>query len=86
VSDEARAALDRAAGIFPGGESIVAATVAVAREALAGSVHDGFVFVSTLAAIGAALLMSDLRLKEQPKRDTVEGAPAAIPEGALPKQ
>jgi hypothetical protein len=64
VSDEARQALTQAASAFPGGEQVVDGVVAVAREALSDSIHDGFVF--TLFAIGlsilAALLMKNIRL------------------------
>lgn len=64
VSDEARQALSQAASAFPGGEQVVDGVVAVAREALSDSIHDGFVF--TLFAVGlsilAALLMKNIRL------------------------
>ncbi|MBA2346403.1 MAG: MFS transporter [Rubrobacter sp.] len=67
VSDEARAALSRAVSSFPGGEQLLNQVIDTAREALSGSIHDGFVFtlVGMIAAIGAALLMKNIRLEEQ---------------------
>jgi len=67
VSDEARAALSRAVSAFPGGEQLLNQVIDTAREALSGSIHDGFVFtlVGMIAAIGAALLMKNIRLEEQ---------------------
>jgi EmrB/QacA subfamily drug resistance transporter len=66
VSNEARDALSRAASSFPGGQQVVDEVVQVAREALAGSIHDGFVL--TLFAVGlailAALLMKNIRLDQ----------------------
>jgi len=68
VSTEARDALSRAASDFPGGQQVVDGVVRVAREALSGSIHDGFVF--TLFAVGlailAALLMKNIHLGERP--------------------
>jgi len=67
VSDEARAALSRAVSAFPGGEQLLNQVIDTAREALSGSIHDGFVFtlVGMIAAIGAALLMKNIWLEEQ---------------------
>jgi hypothetical protein len=68
VSNEARQALSQAASAFPGGQQVVDEVVRVAREALSGSIHDGFVF--TLFAVGfailAALLMRNIHLDESP--------------------
>jgi EmrB/QacA subfamily drug resistance transporter len=65
VSDEARDALAGAA--FPGGEQVVDLMIGTARQALASSLHEGFVFVlfSVLAATAAALLMKDVYLSER---------------------
>jgi EmrB/QacA subfamily drug resistance transporter len=66
VSDEARQALSQAASAFPGGQQVVDEVVQVAREALSGSIHSGFVF--TLFAVGlailAALVMRNIHLEE----------------------
>jgi EmrB/QacA subfamily drug resistance transporter len=66
VSEAARQALYRAASAFPGGEQLVDQVIQGAREALADSIHDGFVFilVAVGCAIGAALLMKNIRLEE----------------------
>ena len=68
VSDEARDALAGAASAFPGGERVVDGVVNVAREALSGSIHDGFVFilVAVGASILAALVMKNVRLEKAP--------------------
>ncbi|MGI8859084.1 MAG: hypothetical protein ACR2HO_02865, partial [Rubrobacteraceae bacterium] len=68
VSDEAREALTSAASAFPGREEVVDGVIGVARQSLSGSIHEGFVFVlfAVLASIAAALLMKDVRLREQP--------------------
>ena len=67
VSAEARRALERAASAFPGGEQLVAEVVHNARQALSDSIHDGFVVTlfAVMAAIGAALIMKNIRLGEQ---------------------
>ncbi len=61
-------ALSEAASAFPGGEAMVNEVVNVAREALSGSIHDGFVFilVAVGASILAALAMKNVRLEKQP--------------------
>jgi EmrB/QacA subfamily drug resistance transporter len=75
VSDQARAALDRAASAFPGGEQVVDRVVSIARSGLSDSIHSGFVFVfvAVIASIFAALLMKNIRLEEAGKAP----APAA---------
>jgi EmrB/QacA subfamily drug resistance transporter len=77
VSDEAREALSSAASAFPGGQQLVDQVIQVAREALSGSIHDGFVL--TLFAVGfaiiAALLMKNIHLDESPASRTL--APGA---------
>jgi hypothetical protein len=67
VSEGARQALYRAASAFPGGEHLMGQVIQSAREALSGSIHDGFVFVLFAAgcAIGAALLMKNVKLEER---------------------
>src|SRR5215207_433483 len=88
VSDGAREALLRAASAFPGGVQLVEQVIRTAREALSGSIHDGFVF--TLVAVGlsivAALLMKNIRLEEpsavpaepvEPERDVTLIPPLA---------
>jgi len=67
VSDQARAALDRVASAFPGGERLVEQILQVSREGLSASLHDGFVFtlIAVAFAIVAALLMKNIRLGEQ---------------------
>jgi MFS family permease len=73
VSDEARQALSQTASAFPGGQQVVDEVIQVAREALSGSIHTGFVF--TLFAVGlailAALLMRNIRLDESPAGRTL---------------
>ncbi|QIN79698.1 DHA2 family efflux MFS transporter permease subunit [Rubrobacter marinus] len=68
VNPEAREALSEAASAFPGGGQVVEGVVSVARDALSGSIHDGFVFV--FAAVGAsilaALVMRNVRLEDAP--------------------
>jgi hypothetical protein len=77
VSDGAREALSSAASAVPGGQQVVDQVIQVAREALSGSIHDGFVL--TLFAVGfaivAALLMKNIHLDESPAGRTL--APAA---------
>jgi len=77
VSDQARNALERVASAFPGGEQLVNQIVQVAREGLAHSIHDGFVFtlVAVSFAIVAALLMKNIHLGEEGRG----AAPAAAP-------
>jgi EmrB/QacA subfamily drug resistance transporter len=67
VSDQSRAALDRVASVFPGGERLVEQILQVSREGLSASLHDGFVFtlIAVAFAIVAALLMKNIRLGEQ---------------------
>jgi len=67
VSDQARAALDRVASAFPGGERLVEQILQVSREGLSASLHDGFVFtlIAVAFAIVAALLMKNIRPGEQ---------------------
>ena len=80
VSEGAREALTRAASAFPGGEQLVRQVIQVAREALSDSIHDGFVFVlfAVGCAIGAALLMKNIRLEEvQSVEPEQRGAPAS---------
>ena len=81
VSDEARDALAGAA--FPGGEQVVDQVIGTARQALAGSIHEGFVFVlfSVLAATAAALLMKDIYLSER-VQDAGEPTEELLPEVA----
>jgi MFS family permease len=73
VSDEAREALSSAASASPGGQQVVDQVIQVAREALSGSIHDGFVL--TLFAVGlaivAALLMKNIRLDGSPTGRTL---------------
>ncbi len=78
VSDEAREALSSAASAFPGGEQAVDAVVGVAREALAGSIHDGFVLTlfAVAASIAGALLMKNIRLEEPTVEAAEQPAPA----------
>ncbi|WP_407691094.1 MFS transporter [Rubrobacter marinus] len=66
VSPEALGALERAAGALPGGEGLVGGLLAAAREALAGAVQTGFLFVLATAvlSVAGALLMRNLRLKQ----------------------
>jgi hypothetical protein len=60
--------------------------VEVAREALSGSIHDGFVFTlgAVGLAIGAALLMENIRLEEKlavsspEQNDPADGAALAV--------
>jgi hypothetical protein len=78
VSEQARDALRQAASVFPGGEQLVAQAIQGAREALSNSIHDGFVFtlVAVWGAVGAALLVKNIRLEEKPSVETAErGAP-----------
>jgi EmrB/QacA subfamily drug resistance transporter len=67
VSDQSRAALDRVASVFPGGERLVEQILQVSREGLSAALHDGFVFtlIAVAFAIVAALLMKNIRLGEQ---------------------
>ena len=95
VSDEARDALSRAASAFPGGEGVVDGVVNVAREALSGSIHDGFVFIlaATGISIFAALAMRNVRLVPQPDTnapqttkpaaDTAVSPPASTPDATV---
>jgi EmrB/QacA subfamily drug resistance transporter len=86
VSDEARDALAGAA--FPGGEQVVDLVIRTARQSLASSLHEGFVFVlfSVLAATAAALLMKDVYLSERARANensgeaTEELLPDVVPE------
>jgi EmrB/QacA subfamily drug resistance transporter len=75
VSDQARQALMRAASAVPGGEQLLRQVIQAAREALANSIHDGFVFVLAAVgcSIGAALLMKNIRLEEVRRREPEEG-------------
>ena len=75
VSDEARDALAGAA--FPGGEQVVDLVIRTARQSLASSLHEGFVFVffSVLAATAAALLMKDVYLSERAGANEDSGEP-----------
>ena len=75
VSDEARDALAGAA--FPGGEQVVDLVIRTARQSLASSLHEGFVFVlfSVLAATAAALLMKDVYLSERARANENSGEP-----------
>ena len=68
VSPEALGALQRVAGTLPSGEGLVAGLLGAAREALAGAIQTGFLFVLATAvfSVAGALLMSNLRLKEEP--------------------
>jgi len=78
VSEGARQALTRAASAFPGGEQLVAQMIQTARESLSNSIHEGFVFVlfAVGCAIGAALLMKNIRLEEvKPTEPEEQGAP-----------
>jgi len=67
VSEGARQALTRAASAFPGGQQLVGQVIQTARQALSNSIHEGFVFVlfASGCAIGAALLMKNVRLEER---------------------
>jgi MFS family permease len=79
VSEGARQALTRAASAFPGGQELVEQVIRGGREALSDSIHDGFVFVlfAVGCAVGAALLMKNIRLEEvRPVEPEVQGAPA----------
>jgi len=78
VSDEAREALSRAASAFPGGQQVVDGVVQAAREALSGSIHTGFVFTlfALGIAIGAALIMKNVRLDESVARTSAPVGPA----------
>ena len=75
VSEEAREALNRVASAFPGGKHLVAQVIQEAREALANSIHDGFVFVlfAVCCAAAAALLMKNIRLEEKSSSETAGG-------------
>ncbi|MDQ4063555.1 MAG: hypothetical protein M3122_06635 [Actinomycetota bacterium] len=68
VSDEAHDSLTNVASAIPGREEVVDEVIGVARQSLSGSIHEGFVFVlfAVLASIAAALLMKDVRLREEP--------------------
>jgi len=78
VSVEARDALSRAVSEVPGGEQVLVGVLSVARGALSGAIHAGFVLIlfTTAVAIVAALLMKNIRLED----------PAAVvaPEDAAP--
>jgi EmrB/QacA subfamily drug resistance transporter len=67
VSEGAREALVHAASTFPGGQQLVNQMMQTAREALSGSIHDGFVFTlfAVGCAIGAALVMKNIKLEER---------------------
>jgi hypothetical protein len=67
VSEGARQALVHTASTFPGGQQLVNQMMQTAREALSGSIHDGFVFTlfAVGCAIGAALLMKNVKLEER---------------------
>jgi len=66
VSEEARQTLSQVASTFTGGDQIVSGVLQAAREALAGSIHEGFVFtfVVVAAAVVATLLVEDIRLED----------------------
>jgi hypothetical protein len=83
VSDQARAALDRVASAFPGGEQLVNQIVHAARVGLSNSIHDGFMFtlVAVSFAIVAAILMKNIRLGD---RGAGQGAPPAAAPAAVP--
>jgi EmrB/QacA subfamily drug resistance transporter len=78
VSDEAREALSSAASGFPGGQQVVDEVVQTAREALSGSIHTGFVFTLCALglAIGAALIMKNVRLEESAARTSTPAGQA----------
>ncbi len=84
VSEEAREALTRAASAFPGGEQLAEQAILTAREALAASIHDGFVFilVAVLCSIGAALMMKNIVLEEAGSVEP-EGQDDALDDTAL---
>jgi len=66
VSEEARQTLSQVASTFTGGDQIVSGVLQVAREALAGSIHEGFVFTFVVVAVAvvAASLVEDIRLED----------------------
>jgi hypothetical protein len=70
VSEEARQTLSQVASAYPGGDQIVSGVLQAAREALAGSIHEGFLFTfgAVALAIVAALLVKNIRL-EDPQRE-----------------
>ena len=85
VSEGARAALERAASAFPGGEQVVADVVDTARVALSDSIREGFVLtlVAAIAAVGVSLAMKNVRLEEpaaeDPSQDGPEGEASLVP-------
>ncbi len=82
VSDEARDALSKAVSAIPGGPALLNDVIETARTALSDAIHSGFVviLVTTALAIGAALLMKNIKLEEN-KPETLEEA--TPPEPAL---
>ena len=75
VSPEALDALERVASSLPGGERLVSGLLGAARESLAGAIQTGFLFVLVAAAVSVAgaLLMENLRLKDEPASGPVPG-------------
>lgn len=75
VSPEALGALERVAGNLPGGDGLVTGLLGTAREALAGAIQTGFLFVLATAVLSVvgALLMRNLRLKDERTSGPEEG-------------
>jgi MFS family permease len=67
VSPEALEGLSAAAANLPNGQALVEQLLQVARASLADSLYVGFmvVFVAAALAVGAALLMPDVRIDKQ---------------------
>jgi len=86
VSDEARLALSDAGSAIPGGQQVVDGVVQAAREALSTSIHTGFVFtlVAVGLAIGAALVMKNIRLEEKPSIEAAELSDSAYDTTLIP--
>jgi EmrB/QacA subfamily drug resistance transporter len=82
VSDEARDALSQAVSAIPGGPALLNDVIETARTALSDAIHSGFVviLVTTALAIGAALLMKNIKLEENKPETPEEATP---PEPAL---
>lgn len=82
VSDEARDALSQAVSAIPGGPALLNDVIETARTALSDAIHSGFVviLVTTALAIGAALLMKNIKLEENKPETSEEATP---PEPAL---
>jgi len=82
VSDEARDVLSQAVSAIPGGPALLNDVIETARTALSDAIHSGFVviLVTTALAIGAALLMKNIKLEENKPETPEEATP---PEPAL---